>query len=604
MFLKPNLEALEKNAPLMLWLGSSRPDPENTLQNVFINDQGLMDWRCPKTGATLFSQAHPGSFYAGWLPEDKADVSATVIVGCNLGYGLNLLLSKTPNTHKVVVIEPRPEILMACLGQTDYRPFIEAKKLFFVPPEPGFVKQVLNQLDLQIVFGRVYLRVDRPSMQLGPEYAKWGENIKGLLENMTVELITLRKKQDVMVKNELGNFTRAMNDGSLNSLQNRARGVAAVIFGAGPSLKDFAPRFTAARSYALYTCAMQTLPVMQNLGIKPHLCLALDYDPSMLKLYDRLDPEFAQDVPLIYSTKLNPEVVSRYPGPTLPMWTLGGMGTYILQGRELILDAGGNVSLTLFRMLTWCGVSRVLFVGQDFAWSGNRTHAGGHHASFRDFTYNPRRHVKLTNRNNQTIYTSMPYLTALRDLERDVAKSEFPVFNLYGGGADIAGATPVTWEKAVAEGLIASEPGSLERFLTAFDNARTPRKKIAVQPRAGQWAKQLRDAQKHAEKLFKKLAKNQKEIHDLIRKVHAFVAQDPVYKPYLFNEIMDLGGLARTRVKYGPRDLAEFKQIVKRILAKTREMDLVLADPQAPKSERVRENGQKLPPGLGLAVNQ
>jgi len=45
----------------------------------------------------------------------SAPMSASIIVGTNLGYGLNHLLVNTPDTHKVLVIEPNPVLVLACL---------------------------------------------------------------------------------------------------------------------------------------------------------------------------------------------------------------------------------------------------------------------------------------------------------------------------------------------------------------------------------------------------------------------------------------------------------------------------------------------------------
>jgi hypothetical protein len=47
----------------------------------------------------------------------------------------------------------------------------------------------------------------------------------------------------------------------------------------------------------------------------------------------------------------------------------------------------------------------------------------------------------------------------------------------------------------------------------------------------------------------------------------------PLYLPYLFNETIDLAGLAKTRHSYNPADFSEFKRIGKSILAKVREVD-------------------------------
>jgi len=447
-FLKDNITALEKaNPKLYRWLSTSTFDEQSMKTSVFVNRWGIIDWRM-ESGQGLFESLPPGMLYREWTDMEKVELSASIIVGCNVGYGLNHTLINTPDSHKILVVEPNPALLLACLGQTDYRPFFENKKLHFVTPDEDHLMEYIKNLDLQYVYGKIYLRADVPSRQLGPEYARWMTTVKNRLENFSVEMITLRCRQDVMVGNELKNYRRAQTDGSLQCMQDGGRGVGAVILGAGPSLATFAPELAKNPGYALYATALQTLPALQIHGLKPHFCLALDYDGSMLSVYDKLDKQWAKDIPLIYSTKVNPELVNRYPGPTLPMWTMGGLATFVLQDREFVLDAGGNVSLTLVRLLRWMGVSSLLLVGQDFAWKGGSTHAAGHHAAGGDVQFDPNMHQRLKNLWGEDIVSSIQYMTSKRDLEADLKKVPFRISNLYGGGVVIDGAPAVNLEEA------------------------------------------------------------------------------------------------------------------------------------------------------------
>ncbi|MDD4952364.1 MAG: DUF115 domain-containing protein [Desulfovibrionaceae bacterium] len=576
-FLKANIEALETYCPdFYRWLSNRDIDRAALAQNIFQNRLGLIDWRMP-SGQGLFEAVPPGPVYSKWTPEDQAHTSATIIVGCNLGYGVNHVLVNTPDSHKVIVIEPRPELVLACLGQTDYRPFFANKKLHFAPPDEEYISKVVRCLDLQLVYGRVHLRGDLPSQQMGPEYAQWAHAVRRRIENFHVELITLRFRQDTMVGNELKNFHRAQADGSLLPLRDSALGLGAVIIGAGPSLKDNGPALAKNPGYALYACALQTVPAARAAGLSPDLCLALDYDHSMLKVYDRLDLDLAKDVPLIYSTKVNPEVVERYPGPTLPLWTVGGMATFAMNQNEFVMDAGGNVSLTLVRFLRWCGVSHLLLVGQDFAWNQGVTHAEGHHSYASEVQFEPGRHRMIKNRAGQEVMTSIQYLTAKRELEDDVAKHRLPVYNLYGGGADIRGAAAVDLAEARRKGLLSSVPGSLEGFMKRLAEARRPRPRLSFEPKSALWTSALRGLEKRLERLFKKVGANQNEIHALMDRAQAFIQQDPLYLPYLFNETVDLSGLTKAKRRYELRDLSEFKKISRKVLKKVREMDRSLA---------------------------
>lgn len=572
-FLETNLRALKKgDAAIVHWLTDQGPGPQELHSKIVSNQWGLLDWRLP-SGNGLFEAIPPSRFYQKWIPQEKADTSATMIVGCNLGYGLNHVLANTPNSHKVLVLDPRPEMVLACLSHTDYRPFLQAKKLFFIPPDPKFLWKMVSQLDLQYVFGDIILRSDIPSRQLGPEYAEWARCCKEVLEDFSVGMDTLCSRQDIMISNELNNFARAMQDGSLLPLKNQGQGLSAVILGAGPSLAKFAPLMARNPGYALYTSALQTLPALQRYGLKPHVCLAIDHTMAIKEVYDRLDMEWARDIPLIYSCKLAPEVVRNYPGPTLPMWTFGGLATNIQQGKELVLDAGANVGVALVHFLTWCGVSRILLAGQDFAWSEEKTHVAGHLTDKDRFRFDPERHVKMKNRYGQTIYSAPAYVTALRILENDLKWSSVPVFNLYGGGAVIKGSKDVTWNKVVMQGLLESAPGSMEHFIRALDRARSPRPWPLFEARSPQWAASLRSARKRLEKLFKKANNNQHKIRTTLTQVLFFLRQDPLYRPYLYNEILSLAGLVHANGRYGLKEMTQCKQILKRALTKVREMD-------------------------------
>jgi hypothetical protein len=269
-YLGKNLQALQKKkAPILQWLAKENPDLEETRSHLVINQRGLLDWRLP-TGKGIFDAIAPQVAYRDWIPADMADTSATIIVGCNLGYGVNQILANTPDTHKVLVLEPRSEMILGCLGHTDYRPFFENQKLSLIPPDREILATLAWQLPLQYVYGNIFLRSDMPSRQLGPEYAFWTNLWKETLEDMSSLIATMQSGQDKMVCNELRNFARAMEDGSPLALKNQGQGITAVVLGAGPSLAKFAPFLAKNPGNALYACGLQTLPALQEHGLKPH----------------------------------------------------------------------------------------------------------------------------------------------------------------------------------------------------------------------------------------------------------------------------------------------------------------------------------------------
>lgn len=577
--LQTNIEYLQRTGnPIYQWLSIQNFNEEALLNNLFINEFGMHDWRMD-TGKGMFESMPPEGIYSGWTISDNPEASATFIVGANLGYGINHVLTHTPDSHKVMLVEPRTEMILACLGQTDYRPFFEAKKFHILVPDEDYIYEVIRNLDLQFIYGQIHLKGDLPSQQLGPEYARWTSTIRGKLENFSLELSTLRFRQDVMVGNEINNFKRAQTDGSIRDLDGTAGGVGGVILGAGPSLEKHVPELIKRRSHVLYTCGLQTLPALQNLGLKPHFCVAIDYDKSLLNVFERLDPDFAHDIPLIYSTKINPEAVKRYPGPTLPMWTVGGMGTFVMKDHDLVIDAGGNISVTMSRLLRRFGVSHMVMVGQDYAWINNMSHAGGHHhqsTSMHKRSFH--QHTKDIDGNE--ILTTVQYMSAKRELEDDLRQSAFPIYNIYGGGAVIKSTRNVSIEQAYTDGILASAPGSVDRFMNELLACKDKGRPIMLEPRGPMWSTSLRNAEKQLAKLFKNVNANQQDIHQMFSKIELFIKQDPLYMPYLFNETIDLAGLTRAKKRYEAKDFPEFKRIAKCIMKKVREIDRLVCTPK------------------------
>jgi len=180
----------------------------------------------------------------------------------------------------------------------------------------------------------------------------------------------------------------------------------------------------------------------------------------------------------------------------------------------------------------------------------------------------------------EEILTTVQYITAKRELENDLKEASFPIYNLYGGGVPIAGTKVTDIETAYREGVLASAPGSVDRFMTDLMNCRGNTPPISLEPRSPMWTTSMRNAEKHLGKLFKDLKGNQQDIHETLGRIELFIKQDPLYMPYLFNETIDLAGLTRAKHKYESSDLPEFKRITKKIMRKVREIDRLVCNIQ------------------------
>ena len=577
-FLSGNLRSLSRRCPATFsWLSDHQERIYGVEENLIENRWGRLDWRLP-SGKGLFETMTPEIAYRDWVPQDEPEMGATLIVGSNLGYGVNRVLSGTGDAHSVWVLEPRPEMLVSCLSQTDYRPFLDSGRLSFLPPDTGYLKRIIWQWDVEYVFGKVFMLADLPSHQISSSYAIWAERCKTILDSFGADLNTLRLNQDRMVQNELQNYARSMDDGNIFPLQGQGRGVPAVIYGAGPSLDHFAPSLAEQRSSALHVCGLQVLPALYRYGLKPHFCMAIDYTEAMRGVCQKLDRKWARDIPLIYSRKVSPQAVEAYPGPTLPIWTVGGIGTFLPREREVVLNGGGSVSVALTRFLAWCGIRRLLLVGFDFSWKGERTHVLGHLAEKRRFCFDPQKHLVMTNKHGDMVHSEAAYLTALKDLEGDLQEGSVTVYNLYGGGLRIKGAPEVSWKEVLERNLLSARQKQLEHFLKTLKAVRTPRMWPRLEARSVEWRKSLRAVANRIGKLSQRHDMHHQQIRAFLSQIIFFLKQDPLYQPYLFNEILEIARMSREGITLGQKDWSNLNGVLERIQSKVTEVDACVID--------------------------
>ncbi|MBW2130436.1 MAG: motility associated factor glycosyltransferase family protein [Deltaproteobacteria bacterium] len=572
-FLGKNLEALKRfNPHVREWLDKNSEKAVEVRAKISKNKNGITDI---SVGPGFLMENFSLNSYQIWLRD--RDVKVYIVIGTNLGYGLNLILEKADPSTKVLVLEPSAEILFACLGLTDYSPFIKQNRLAFLHPDINFLNKFLSQLELYIFHSKIKILVDIPSSTIGPEYEHWGKRIKEILADMKLNVTTTKKIQEEVVKNEMENFSSAFSDGSLLPLKCDSMDLQAIILGAGPSLEHYIGLLKEFEDSALFLTSFQTLPALEGFGFTPSLSMLIDYSKNLIDIYKRVDSERLKNIPLIYSVKASPGVVRRYPGPRFPIWTIGGLGTYIKDHLDIVIDSGGNVCVALIRLFKLFGIKKFFLVGQDFAWVDSKTHVSGHHANKLQFRYDPKIHARLKNRRGETIYSTASHLSAARKIEQEIKNSDIKVYNLYGGGVNIVGTIEITWDEIKDELSNNTQKSKLTSFLKELALCRKPRPIPALPLQFKAWNSSLNHVQKRLEKLFKKPSKNALEINATFREIYLFLNQHPLYQPYISNDIAEMAKMAFIKSNYSPADFVYTKKIIKNIKRKTREMDTALS---------------------------
>ena len=155
-------------------------------------------------------------------------------------------------------------------------------------------------------------------------------------------------------------------------LKGRFQDVPAIVCGAGPSLKEAAPRLAALSSRALILSAGTAGSIMGSWGIAPHLACFLDKQTPL----DSILQQPFLEVPSILQSRLNPacvhwmhgeKILAPESGP-LP-WEKWWMDD------DYSPSFGWTVGNFATQMAVWMGCNPIIWVGMDLCYQGEQKYA-------------------------------------------------------------------------------------------------------------------------------------------------------------------------------------------------------------------------------------
>lgn len=184
--------------------------------------------------------------------------------------------------------------------------------------------------------------------------------------------------------NFLRNLSQLPHSFYANGLKNAFRNVPAVICGAGPSLELTINTLRDLENKALIIAGGSTLAALSSKGVMPHFGMAID--PN-LEEYRRFKNSFAFEVPLLYSTRVHPDVFRTQNGPFGYMRSgIGGIAELWMEEELGFTDpllgdflSPETVSVTplCIAFAVFLGCNPILLNGIDMAYTGGNRYSSG-----------------------------------------------------------------------------------------------------------------------------------------------------------------------------------------------------------------------------------
>lgn len=191
-----------------------------------------------------------------------------------------------------------------------------------------------------------------------------------------------------MLINLLRNIRRWPGSFLAGGFKGKFYGIPAVVCGAGPSLQASLPHLKKIEDRALIIAGGSTIAALSHQGIQPHLGIALDPNAEE---FERVKIASSYEMPLIYATRLQPDVFNALNGERgyLVTDTGGPCERYFEKQMEIEGEAVGpklgvealSVTTLAIAFAVEMGCNPIFLNGIDLAYTGTQRYAEGVMAS-------------------------------------------------------------------------------------------------------------------------------------------------------------------------------------------------------------------------------
>jgi hypothetical protein len=302
-----------------------------------------------------------------------------VLLGLGLGYHLQLLLHlKEPGT-RVLLVEPGLEILKHSFKTLDWKALLTRDDFFYCfGPDLNMLSASIHQFLDMVAFDDIaWLELPAEVRFNRSYFSNAHDKIDKEIRTLLYDFKTRLAEDAVVPLNVLKNINGILGARPVKQLENRFPGKPGIIVSAGPSLDKNILYLKKVRDRAVIICVDTALKPLLKRGIHPHFTITAD--PSYKNYLHLQGTEEEIEYFLVVDTGVSTRVYDDFNDHIFSV----SLGKPIVQmieqnvGEIGELDAWGSVISLALSFALYIGLDPIVFMGQDFAFSGMRNHCRG-----------------------------------------------------------------------------------------------------------------------------------------------------------------------------------------------------------------------------------
>lgn len=381
-----------------------------------------------------------------------------ILFGFGLGYLAKEIFCKMGENDYLLIVEPNKKVFAYALESNDFDSLIQSDKvLFSISEDPSNLKSYFIFIVRNGYLGRTVLIESPNYAKLYPDLMQ--EALELLKEVSMLELVninTIHHFAGTWQNNFLANIYQTLKAIPFDKLVKKLS-CPVIITSAGPSLTKQLPLLRKLQNRAFILCAGSAINSLLLGDIKPNAIVTIDGGEANYKHFRELNID---SIPIIYTLTVHKDIIANHNGiqvifndnPMLSAWIEETLGTDIG-----IVRGGQSVANYCLDLACQISTGPVCFVGQDLAYTDNKSHAEGNKNATNLSQVQieqGRRYVKTKGYYEDEVSTDYPFLAMKKTFEQFILyiRSEGdnrPIINATEGGAMIEGAVNMSFNKFV-----------------------------------------------------------------------------------------------------------------------------------------------------------
>ncbi|MHB1419679.1 MAG: motility associated factor glycosyltransferase family protein [Bacillota bacterium] len=296
-----------------------------------------------------------------------------IIFGLGCGEHLRELADKMGENGKAIVFEPDENIINVFYKLETAKLFIDDKRFKICHfSQANSVETILSKIIFDYELSSIaYSHYANYDYVYGEEFLNFIGQFKDYIRKLHISKNTNIAFSKIWFDAFLRNI-KVMSKGiPVDELKNKFQNKPAIIVSAGPSLRKNIHLLKKAQDKFIIITGGRNLKALIDIGVTPHFVCIID---PVDKTYRLVEECLDCNAPLLFYEGTNPDVVEKYKGPKI-YFTANDFAGDFIRKTEIHLNYGGSVAHSCFGLAIHLGCDRIIFVGQDFAYTDDKIHA-------------------------------------------------------------------------------------------------------------------------------------------------------------------------------------------------------------------------------------